>query len=166
MSSYHGADTAKIMDDMRRQTKRKQAKGTGTRQQTTQPVDHKEMSRNVPRHFDAILDAALVNDICFWANANNRTVTCGMFRRWFMSNMHLDDSDTKDKVLLVTLCGENAKIMNGDGIKIKIAANGFFMEDGSTPPVQIWSITFRMGNLDIVGFQAKWDNVRNQMFIN
>jgi hypothetical protein len=80
--------------------------------------------------------------------------------------MHLDDSDTKDKVLLVTLCGENAKIMNGDGIKIKIAANGFFMEDGSTPPVQIWSITFRMGNLDIVGFQAKWDNVRNQMFIN
>ncbi len=36
---------------------------------------------------------------------------------------------------------------------------------GTQPPCQIWSITFRLIKSDLVGFQAKWDNIRSQMML-
>jgi len=166
MTSYHGADTAKIQNDMRRQAKRKQSRGTGINRDQREQVDYKEAQRNTPRHFEGLLDVALVNDIMFWAQQENKIITNGLFRRWFLNGMRLDDNDQKEKDLIVTLDGENAAIMNGVGTKIKITNHGFFLADGSPSPVVIWSITFRFSKTDMVGFQAKWDNVRNQMFIN
>jgi hypothetical protein len=164
MSSYHGADTAKIQNDMRRQAKKKQSRGTGTgKHNEREPIDFKEAMRNVPRHFDGFIESSLVNDCLFWTQQNNRIITNGLFRRWFLSHMRLDESDTKDKDLVVVLDGENAKILNAVGLKIKITSDGFVPLSDKAPI--IWSITFRFSKSDLVGFQAKWDDVRKQMFI-
>lgn len=165
MTSYAGENTTKIQNDLRRQTKKKQSRGTGVNNKTSHPIDYKEMSRNTPRNFEAVIDVKLFNDIMFWTTNNSTTVTNLVFRRWFMANMRLDENDTKDKDLIVVLHGENARIMNGIGARVKITKNGFVMEDGTAPPVQIWSITFRLNGSEMVGFQAKWDNIRNQMLI-
>ena len=164
MSSYHGADTAKIQNDMRRQVKRKQSKGTGINRDERQPIDFKEQQKNIPRHFQATIDPVLFNDIMFWASSENLLVTNGVMRRWFMADMKFSDND-KPKDLIVVLDGQNAAIMNGIGARVKITKTGFVMEDGTQPPCQIWSITFRLIQSDLVGFQAKWDNIRTQMML-
>ena len=55
--------------------------------------------------------------------------------------------------------------MGMEGSKIKVTKTGFQLIDGSVPPVQIWSITFNLVKSDMVGFQAKWDHIRNQMML-
>ena len=164
MSSYHGADTARIMDDMRRQTKRKQSKGTGINRDQREQINYKDASRNMPRHFTATIDVGLFNDIMFWASSENMLVTNGTMRRWFMADMKFNDND-KSKDLVVVLDGENASIIGMVGSKIKVTKTGFQLADGSVPPFQIWSITFRLVKSDMVGFQAKWDHIRNQMML-
>ena len=164
MSSYHGADTARVMDDMRRQTKRKQSKGTGINRNEREQVDYKEASQNMPRHFQATIDVALFNDIMFWASSENMLVTNGTLRRWFMADMKFSDND-KPKDLVVVLSGKNASIMGMEGSRIKVTKSGFLLIDNSVPPIQIWSITFNLVKSDMVGFQAKWDHIRNQMML-
>jgi hypothetical protein len=164
MTSYHGADTAKVQNDMRRQAKRKQSRGTGNRPQQ-EIIDPREAREYVPRHFQGTIDPTLFNDIMFWASSEGLMVTNGIFRRWFMNDMKLTDNDTKPKDLIVTLHGQNAAIMNGIGARVKITKTGFIMEDGTQPPVTIWSITFNLIKTELFGIQAKWDNTRNQMML-
>lgn len=163
MTSYHGADTQRVMDDMRRQTKRKQSQGTGGVKKVAEKIDFKEVARNVPRHFVAIITpefAASIRSWCLFDISQGRSgvPTLDNFKYWGAHGLRKAGDSKEMQEYSVKLTGDNARAVGLDDQVVVITPAGFTMADGKMPPVQIHSITFKLSEYDTLGIQAKWNH--------
>lgn len=169
MSSYHGEKTAEIQNDLRRQTKRKQAKGTGTRR-PEEKIDYREVAKSIPRYFKAALSQEYQDKLCKWANYNpvgtapsEKVVTSGNFKSWFYFDGKFWKDDPNPLPLKLVLEGEEAYAANLEGTVILVTKTGFTMEDGSPTPLEMYGISFNLGG-GLFGVMVKWDNETKKMF--
>jgi hypothetical protein len=152
MSSNHGADTAKKMDEMRRDAKRKQERGIGAVKVKVRPVDFKEAATNMPRYF----------------RANFAPATLGLFTNLMEEGKLVTVSDI-DRIFKagqvgVVLNGSSAKLVGMDGLTIQVTNMGFTQPDLKTPPCSIWGITVNLAGGYGVNF--KWNDKHRCMVID
>jgi len=171
MTSYHGENTSKMMDDMRRQTKRKQSKGTGIDRGGPAPIDHKEVAKFVPRHHTGLVTPDFAKSIDYWSMDEETEGRSGVpclrnLRYWADNGLPKADAPKGEfQKWTIILTGLNAKAIGLEGKIVRLTPEGFVMEDGSKPPMDIWSITFCLREGDRFGVQAKWDDKARQMIL-
>jgi len=152
MSSYHGENTAKIQEQMRRDAKKKQSKGTGLGNQNVQKVDFKEAAQNVPRFFQARFAPK----------------TLGLFTNIMEAGrlVSIRDIDTAFQAgqINVILEGHSAKIMGMEEQELTVGRSGFIGLDGKEPRAAVWGLAVALGAGYGVNFN--WNNKRRVMVID
>ena len=165
MTSYHGEKTADIMNDMRRQTKKKQSRGTGqNRSAAQQEVDIKEARNWIPRHFHATLhpDTKKALDVLAMSAIQDNepfSVTSMNFREMAQGGIILGDQNVP---LMVQIGNEPENAPHG-GKTITITSTGFLV-DGKLISPDIWSITIIVG--EYFGVRAKIDKATQRIFFS
>jgi hypothetical protein len=139
MSSNHGADTAKVMNDMRRQTKRKQSKKT--------------VESAVATLEDIRLPKVLV--------AKFTGETAESMRKYFADHpeMYITTEDIRRKILdgkTLYVEGMDVNFPNLAGVAIEISATGI------KSPITLFRIEVPTGN----GFAISFHYQRSTMYVS
>ena len=165
MTSYHGDKTADIMNDMRRQTKKKQSRGTGQSRSTAQQeVDLKESRNWIPRHFHTQLhpDTKKALDMIAMSAMQDReqfSVTSMAFRDMAQGGIVQGD----ERIPLMVVIPDEPENAPHGGKTVTISNNGFLIDGQSANP-DIWSITIMFA--EYFGVRAKLDKETGRIFFS
>ena len=171
MSSYHGENTIAKMNDMRRQTKRKQQKGTGL---SGPKVEREEEKVFISRHFvaefaDQTIEALVRNmqehekEFSTVYNLKHLLKSGGLYLKTTYNGL------SAPQIVHVTEQGFKAVLEMKDGFKTVIV-----MKDGKPVYVDMafktWSLTVMLKTFPVqdlsFGIVFKFDDREGKMWIN
>lgn len=166
MSSYHGEKTAEIMNDMRRQTKRKQQKGTGL---TGPKVNAEVEPVFISRHFAAEFADQTIKSLIRNAQEHEKEYSTIYNLKYLLKNggLYL-------KTNYNGLCAPQIIHVTERGFKAILEMPGVVMKDKGPVYIdtafKIWSLTVMMRTFPVqdlqFGIVFKFDEREGKMWIN
>jgi hypothetical protein len=140
MTSYNGEDTAKTQNMLRRDAKRRQSRGAGSKNKSvTSQVNLKEVASFVPRRHSAELHSETREALNNWqSDPNNGVISSRDLLNFVANGIKVGDTVSPFKVVLV---GKSASQVGLDGRNVIITNKGFTDDKGETLPMDVWTVT-------------------------
>lgn len=163
MTSNHGADTSKIMDQLRRDAKSRQARGAGSRRPQEQKIDIKEAAQFVPRHHSAELSPDTRQALNDWQALQARSAPIGAKSLYEFISKGGIVVGSGDKAIThpikVVLTGRDAQCVGLDGTEVIVTSAGITGVDNQPLRLAVWSVTILLnsGSSPLFGLRVEYN---------